>query len=108
MSAFENDAATLVQEAIVQLNTTLPEEGRISTEDGASLAGSNGALDSLGLIDLIVLIEDLAQRKNELAISLVGADDVAMLAHFSNIRSLTQYVEQLLAAARWKSSTDHE
>lgn len=108
MSAFKNDAAALVQEAIVTLNATLPEEGRISTENGTSLAGSNGILDSLGLIDLIVLIEDLAQRKNEVSISLVGADDVAMLAHFSNISSLTEYVEQVLADARRKSLTDHD
>jgi acyl carrier protein len=53
----------LLARAVGELNQQLPRDQRIQPEPGARLFGGGGALDSLGLINLIVITEEMAQRE---------------------------------------------
>jgi D-alanine--poly(phosphoribitol) ligase subunit 2 len=79
--------------AIDELNEQLPEDGRLDASDDTVLFGESGELDSLGLVNLIVMVE---QRVAEtLGAPITLADERAMSERnspFRTIGTLTDYV----------------
>jgi predicted NBD/HSP70 family sugar kinase len=50
-------AATLVRAALDEYNGRVEPELRVSVEPGAALYGTDGGLDSAGLLDLLAILE---------------------------------------------------
>lgn len=87
----------VVYAAIDELNSNLPEGDRISKSLAETLIGSSGKIDSLGMINLIVALEQKIEEEFNETVSL--ANDNAMSAQnspFKTIGSLIEYVDNLL------------
>jgi acyl carrier protein len=62
-----------IYDAIDEVNETLAEEERLEKLPDTLLAGENGNLDSLGLINFIVEVEGRIQKDFGLALNLIEA-----------------------------------
>ena len=83
--------------AIEEINTQLPNEEELEINNDSVLYGSKGKLDSLGLINLVVAIEQNIEDDFDITITL--ADERAMSQEhspFRTIKTLTDYIEILL------------
>jgi acyl carrier protein len=93
----EDEVLRIVYRAIDELNPQLPPERRLEKSPEMALFGSAGRLDSLGLVSLIVAIEQAVE--DELAVSVVLADEKAMSQRsspFRTVGSLAAYVRARL------------
>ena len=83
--------------AIEDINLQLPEGQRLEKSLGTMLYGREGALDSLGLVNLIVAVEQHLLDDFKLTVKL---DDEHALAHPSNVfisaESLSRYIQSRL------------
>ena len=87
----------LIYAAISEINQQLDEHQQILLEPDSVLFGANGALDSLGLVSLILDIEE--RIADEYGKTVTLADDRAMSQRNSPFRtatSLADYIELLL------------
>ncbi len=87
----------LVFEAIREVNDQLPIEKRLELSEGTIIFGREGKLDSLGVVNLIVAVEQAVE--DNLGISFVLADDRAMSqkrSPFQTVGTLVEYINQLL------------
>jgi acyl carrier protein len=87
-----------VYTAIDEVNEQLPSGGQIPRSPDAILFGQAGALDSLGLVSLIVAVEQSVE--NELGATVTLADEKALSQRnspFRSVATLTEYIGQLLA-----------
>ena len=83
--------------AVEEINTQLPDEKKLEINNDSVLYGSEGKLDSLGLINLLVVIEQNIEDNFDITITL--ADERAMSQEhspFRTIKTLTDYIEILL------------
>ena len=61
------------------------------------LFGGSGVLDSLGLVNLIVLVEEAVEL--EFSVSIILADEKAMsrrTSPFSSVKNLINYIDEIL------------
>jgi acyl carrier protein len=87
----------IIYEALEDINSTLPKNKQIKNDPSEILFGSEGKLDSLGLVNLIVQLENLIDDKYDKSITI--ADEKAMSEHrspFRSIDSLAEYAVTLL------------
>src|SRR4051812_43776689 len=63
----------LVYSAIDELNQQLPPQKRVAKSEATPLTGSTGALDSLGFLNLIVIVEDKVNAAHGSAIALASS-----------------------------------
>jgi acyl carrier protein len=85
--------------AIDQLNLTFPPDKKIERSLDIELSGPSGALDSLGLVNLVVETEQQIEETFGVLVNL--ADEKAMSAEpspFKTILNLVQYIDSLLRA----------
>ena len=85
-------------EVIKELNYELPLDQHIDTKLESPLFGQSGKLDSLGLVSLIVRLEEKIQDK--LGITVTIADERAMSqtrSPFTTIGNLSKYISVLVA-----------
>ena len=83
--------------AVEEINTQLTDEEKLEINKDSVLYGSKGKLDSLGLINLIVSVEQNIEDDFDITITL--ADERAMSQEhspFRTIKTLTDYIEILL------------
>ena len=83
--------------AIDEINEQLPAELQLTRTTDTVLFGESGALDSLGLVNLIVATEE--QLEVQLEVSLTLASEKAMSqknSPFRTVKSLTEYIAQLM------------
>ena len=86
-----------INSAIDDLNEILDSEERLGQSPEIALIGNDARLDSLGLVNLIVLVEEKIQQRFGVAITLV--DERAMSqskSPFRTLGSLTDFVEEQL------------
>ena len=79
--------------SVEDFNESLPEDEKLSTNLNDALYGGDSSLDSMGLVSLIVGIEQNIEDHLEQTISL--ADEKAMSQKsnpFKNLDSLTRYI----------------
>jgi len=92
----------IIYDAIDEINELLPAERQALKSLDAVLVGESGSLDSFGLVNLIVAVE---QRVNdELGVTLTLADERAMSrsrSPFRTVATLRDYI-----AARLKEKAD--
>jgi D-alanine--poly(phosphoribitol) ligase subunit 2 len=87
----------LVCEAIEDLNAGLTDGRRIETDEAMRLFGAGGALDSLGLVSLVVALEQRIAEGCGVEVTL--ADEKAMSRRsspFRTVGALTDYVLEVL------------
>jgi acyl carrier protein len=83
--------------AVREYNQQVPVDRRISETPETTLFGAKGKLDSLGLVNLILIVEE--HLKDECHVSLTLADERAMSEQrnpFGNVQSLASYILCLL------------
>jgi len=88
----------VVDDAVREIRRALPPERRLDDGPEAVLFGPSGALDSLELVHLIVLVEQGIE--DALGVRLVLADEKALSrsrSPFRNIEALAGYVSALLS-----------
>tara|TARA_B100001123_G_scaffold446302_1_gene600333 strand:- start:15526 stop:15822 length:297 start_codon:yes stop_codon:yes gene_type:complete len=87
----------IVYSAIEEINNDLPKGRQVGTSVDTILFGKSSILDSLGLVNLIVAVEQ--QIEDELDVGLSLADERAMSqksSPFRTIGTLVQYILMLL------------
>jgi acyl carrier protein len=95
--ANKNEIFEIIYEALKDINSELPKNKQIKNEPQEILFGSEGKLDSLGLVNLIVQIESLVDDKYDKSITI--ADEKAMSSQrspFRSVDSLADYVLSLI------------
>ena len=83
--------------AIDELNLTLPHGEKVEKSLDTELSGASGALDSLGLVNLVVETEQ--QIEDEFGVLINLADEKAMAVEpspFKTLGSLVHYIASLL------------
>ena len=92
----KSNAFEVIKKSIDQLNSQIDNNFRLDQSADTVLFGKNGKLDSLGLINLIVAVEQ--NIEDEFDISLTLADERAMSQRHSPFRtvgSLVDYISML-------------
>ena len=86
-----------VLEAVEQANRSRVPEQQLQVSPEAALFGAPSPLDSLGLVALLIDIEEAFERQGH---AIVLSDERALSqsrSPFRNISSLADYIQQLLA-----------
>jgi acyl carrier protein len=80
-----------------ELNEQLPAGQHLAKADTTALVGESGGLDSLGLVNLVALVEQHMEADFQTSIILID-DDVMSEAstHFADVASLTRYLASIL------------
>ena len=87
----------LIFNAIKEINEQLPQEQQLGQSTKTVLFGKDGKLDSLGLVTLLVIIEQ--NIEDEFDVSITIADEKAMSQKRSPFRTtgtLADYIDMLL------------
>jgi len=95
--AMEKQVEDLLFSAIDEINEQLPDGHKVQKTMDTPLFGENSVLDSLGLVNLIVNVEQKVQTGLNLVITI--ADEKAMSQRnspFRTIGSLAQYIVTLV------------
>jgi acyl carrier protein len=83
-----------------ELNEQLPAGQQLAKTETMVLVGSDGVLDSLGLVNLIALLEQRVERDFHTSINLVDDDLISDASrHFANVATLTRYLASILPDA---------
>jgi len=86
-----------VLSAIDEINLQLTREQRLTKSDDAMLFGESGPLDSLGLVNLIVLVEQKVEEQTGCPVSLANDETLSLKdSPFQSVRRLTDYIAMLL------------
>lgn len=92
-----DDILNAVYAGIDQLNRQNPDTKPLSKSPDTPLYGSASSLDSLGLINLVVAVEQNVERLLAVPITLV--DDRALsqeVSPFTTVSTLVDYIERLV------------
>ena len=87
----------LIINAIKEINEQLPQEQQLGQSTKTVLFGKDGKLDSLGLVTLLVIIEQ--NIEDEFDVSITIADERAFSqkrSPFRTIGTLADYIDMLL------------
>lgn len=92
----QKDIAGIIDGCIEELNQQLPEEAKLVRSSTSILVGEGGTLDSLGLITLLVNVEQALAEKCGISVSLL---DELMAEHagehpFHTVASLLEWVDR--------------
>ena len=84
----------IIFESIDEVNAMLPEDEHLTKSLETRLLGEGGQVDSLGLVNLVVAVEQLVLEQLDLTIVL--ADEKAMSRKRSPFRSVETLLEHAL------------
>jgi D-alanine--poly(phosphoribitol) ligase subunit 2 len=83
--------------AIDEINQELPEGVQLEKNLTTVLYGDESVLDSLGLVNLIVITEETVENRFDIAITIANEKAMSLKnSPFRTIDSLTSYIETLL------------
>lgn len=84
-------------DAVDELNSTLPEEKRLDKSPETQLYGDSARLDSLGLVDLILAVEQKIQERFHKNLTLASERALSMKkSPFRTINTLAGYINELI------------
>ncbi len=72
----KEDLAQTVIEAMEELNEQLPEESRLPKERETVLFGEDGLLDSMGIINLLVILEEKLESNLKISVGLTSDSEI--------------------------------
>ena len=82
-----------IEKALEELNQQLPPEAQLEVSPDAILLGPDGRLDSLGLVNLILLIEERMARELSVEISLTDEQTLSQPeAVFRDVQTLAHHI----------------
>jgi len=87
----------IILKALKELNQQLSPEKRISISTDALLSNDEGPLDSLGLVNLILIVEE--QVSNEFGVQISLSDEKTMTQidnPFKSVKTLSDYISRLV------------
>ena len=86
---------------IKDFNETFDDKIDLSKGSQTELFSGNGVLDSLGLVNLILSIEDKLSEEFDISISLASEKAMSQkISPFKSIESLHNYIQELLAETK--------
>ena len=88
---------SIITDVATELNQELKNLIRVELGENAPLYGREGSLDSLGLVNLVIAVEQAIE--DELGVTVTLADEKALSqksSPFRTIGSLAQYAESLI------------
>lgn len=94
----QSDVLAAVIEAVAEYNEELDEERKLDLAPETRLLGKSSKLDSFGLVNLIILVEEKLLDKFDKSVTL--ADERAMSQEsspFRSVQSLSDYAYTLLS-----------
>ena len=94
----------LIITSVKEINEQLPQEQQLGQSTKTVLFGKDGKLDSLGLVSLIIIIEQNIEDKYDVSITI--ADERAMSQKrnpFRTIGALADYIDALLKEMKYSS-----
>ncbi len=94
----QSDILAAVLEAVVEYNEQLDEDHKLDLTPDTRLLGKSSKLDSFGLVNLIIVVEEKILDKFDKSITL--ADERAMSQEhspFRSVQSLSDYAYTLLS-----------
>lgn len=83
-------------DALDQLNPQLPADQQLVKSTSTPLAGSEGGLDSLGLVNLIAVVEQTIEERFAVSINLFDEDALGRGEPFATLGSLAELICGLL------------
>lgn len=86
-------AIQLLFRAVDEVNRMMPKQKRLKKSEDTVLFGRSAALDSLGLVNLIVAAEE--KIKEECAVALSLADERSISAEDSPFRTIGTFAEYI-------------
>ena len=92
------DVLAVVLEAVAEFNEQLDEDRKLDVTPETRLLGKSSNLDSFGLVNLIIVVEEKLNDKFDRSITL--ADERAMSQEhspFRSVQSLSEYAYTLLS-----------
>lgn len=96
MTGFDRIRQTVFS-VLDELNEQLPAGQQLAKSDTTVLVGQQGVLDSLGLVNLIALLEQRVESDFHTSISLIDEDLMSdASSHFADVATLTQYLASVL------------
>jgi acyl carrier protein len=95
------EVQNIVFSAIREINSQIPPEQRLSSSREAILLGAGGTLDSLGVVNLIVAVEEKIDATFGKSISLANEEYlVAESSPFRTIGGLVDHVSMILMKSK--------
>jgi D-alanine--poly(phosphoribitol) ligase subunit 2 len=93
----EEDITKAIFSTIEEINLQLPRDQRLEATLDAPLFGESGPLDSLGLVNLIVLTEQNVQACTGRPVTLANEEAFSVKdSPFQSVRRLVEYISGLL------------
>jgi D-alanine--poly(phosphoribitol) ligase subunit 2 len=93
----EEEITKAIFSTIEEINLQLPRDQRLQTSLDAPLFGESGPLDSLGLVNLIVLTEQNVEACTGKTVSLANEEVFSVKdTPFQSVRRLVEYISMLL------------
>ncbi len=89
----------IVLEAIDDLNATLPPDEQVEKEPESPLMGA-GKLDSLGVVDLMMILEQKLADRLDARVSLALTSGEGSGTPFASVESLVSHVTALVNESR--------
>jgi acyl carrier protein len=89
----------IVLEAIDDLNATLPPDEQVEKEPNSPLMGA-GKLDSLGVVDLMMILEQKLADQLDARVSLALTSSEGAGTPFASVGSLVSHVTALVNESR--------
>ncbi len=94
---FSGRGLNIVFYAINEINLQLPKEQQLSKDIDELLFDRSGNLDSLGLVNLIVAIEQKIDEEFGITVSLANEEALATEnSPFLSVKSLSAHIENIL------------
>ena len=96
-----------IYSAVDDLNKSLGRGQKVSKEPGAELWSESGKLDSLGIVTLIIGVEEAIEEEFGLTISLAGEHAMSQeKSPFKTVDTLMQYVTGVIEIKRDSGSIE--
>lgn len=87
-----------VYEALDEVNELLLSDDRLLKTPGTILYSNSGGLDSLGLVNLIVAVEQKILKKMNIVLSLVSEESMSQKeSPFYSVETLCVYISMLIS-----------
>lgn len=87
--------------AVDEFNASQPESARLTKDPETILLGTNGKLDSLGLVNLLITVEQQVSADFDVPLTLASEKAFSMRnSPFASLKALSGYILGLLEEAR--------